>query len=103
MPVIDRPPEPPDSIARAARLRYRLGAIWASRSSLMSRSAGDSPPSLAVRMVKGASWIVAWRMVTRLLGLASTIILVRLLLPTDFGLIALATSIAQVLDNMAAV
>jgi len=53
--------------------------------------------------LKGASWIVAWRMVTRALGLASTIVLVRLLLPADFGLVALATSIAQVLDNMAAI
>ena len=69
----------------------------------MSRSTGDSQPSLAVRMVKGAGWIVAWRMVTRALGLVSTIVLVRLLLPTDFGLIALATSLAQMLDNMTAV
>jgi O-antigen/teichoic acid export membrane protein len=54
-------------------------------------------------MVKGASWIVAWRVVTRGLGLVSTIILVRLLLPTDFGLVTLATSIAQALENLAAV
>jgi lipopolysaccharide exporter len=69
----------------------------------MPRIDGVPLPSLAVRMVKGAGWIVAWRMMTRALGLASTIILVRVLLPTDFGLIALATSIAQVLDNLAAV
>jgi lipopolysaccharide exporter len=54
-------------------------------------------------MVKGASWIVAWRLMTRLLGLVSTIVLVRLLLPADFGLITLATSISQSLDNLASV
>jgi lipopolysaccharide exporter len=69
----------------------------------MTHSAEGPTPSLAVRMVKGAGWIVAWRSVTRLLGVASTIILVRLLVPADFGIVALATSLAQVLDNLAAV
>jgi lipopolysaccharide exporter len=69
----------------------------------MSNNARASTPSLAVRMVKGAGWMVAWRMVTRLLGIVSTIILVRLLVPADFGLFALATSISQSLESLVAV
>ncbi len=42
-------------------------------------------------------------MVTRAIGLVSTIVLVRLLVPADFGLIALATSISQALENLASV
>jgi lipopolysaccharide exporter len=60
-------------------------------------------PSLAVRVAKGAGWIVAWRMVSRMLGLVSTVILVRILLPADFGLFALATSLSQSLESLVAV
>ena len=60
-------------------------------------SAGESESILA-RTARGASWVIAWRMMTRLLGLASTLILVRLLPPGDFGLVALATAFALALD-----
>ena len=35
--------------------------------------------SILGRTMRGAGWVVAWRMLTRLLGLASTLVLVRLL------------------------
>ncbi|WP_338663921.1 oligosaccharide flippase family protein [Pararoseomonas sp. SCSIO 73927] len=47
---------------------------------------------------RGAGWVMAWRMMTRVLGLLSTLILVRLLPPGDFGLVALATAFALALD-----
>jgi O-antigen/teichoic acid export membrane protein len=50
------------------------------------------------RTMRGAGWVVAWRMMTRTLGLGSTLVLVRLLAPEDFGLVALATSFAIALD-----
>jgi len=50
------------------------------------------------RTAHGAGWIVGWRMARRLLGFASTVILARLLLPSDFGLVALASGIAGSLD-----
>jgi lipopolysaccharide exporter len=50
------------------------------------------------RTMRGAGWVVAWRMLTRLLGLASTLVLVRLLAPDDFGLVALAAAFATTLD-----
>ena len=54
--------------------------------------------SLFARTAHGAGWMVAWRATTRILGLASTLILVRLLEPGDFGLIALAASFVLVVD-----
>lgn len=57
-------------------------------------------PSLLHRTARGAGWIVAWRMLTRLLGFISTLILVRLLVPGDFGLVALASSFAQGIDQL---
>jgi O-antigen/teichoic acid export membrane protein len=40
-----------------------------------------------------------WRLLTRISGLLSTLFLVRLLLPQDFGLITLATSVSQAIDQ----
>ena len=44
-------------------------------------------------MAKGAAWMILLRLSIRGLGLVSTVILARLLLPADFGLVALATMI----------
>jgi lipopolysaccharide exporter len=69
-------------------------------SSRGTQPAGErrTPPSLALRTAQGAGWVIVWRMATRVLGLINTLILVRLLLPADFGLVALATSFAQAVD-----
>jgi O-antigen/teichoic acid export membrane protein len=60
--------------------------------------ATEETGSILARTARGAFWVVAWRMMTRLLGLGSTLVLVRLLAPEDFGLIALATSFAVALE-----
>lgn len=49
-------------------------------------------------MAKGAAWMVAMRLSVRSIGLVSTIILVRLLLPSDFGLVAIATTIVALAE-----
>ncbi len=54
--------------------------------------------SILARTALGASWVVAWRVMTRIVGVASTLVLVRLLSPGDFGLVALATTFALALD-----
>ena len=59
-----------------------------------------STRSVLARTVRGAGWVIAWRLGMRVLGLASTLILVRLLVPSDFGLLALAASFAQTVDGM---
>jgi lipopolysaccharide exporter len=43
---------------------------------------------------------MAWRLGMRVLGLVSTLVLVRLITPADFGIIALATSFMQTIDGM---
>lgn len=48
----------------------------------------------------GAGWIVAWRMVRRTLGLVNTLVLARLLVPADFGLVALGVGLSGSLDAL---
>lgn len=52
------------------------------------------------KTAQGAGWVVGWRLARRLLGLASTVVLARLLLPNDFGLVALATGVAGALESL---
>lgn len=61
---------------------------------------GRAPPSLLTRTARGAGWVIGFRMLTRGLGVISTLVLVRLLGPGDFGLIALATSFTGVIDAL---
>ncbi len=50
------------------------------------------------RVAKGAGWTVFMRFSVRAIGLVSTLILARLLVPGDFGLVALATMLAGILS-----
>lgn len=58
----------------------------------------DAERNIGGRMAKGAAWMVGVRLFDRMIGLISTIILARLLLPADFGVVALAMSIIAVLE-----
>jgi lipopolysaccharide exporter len=62
---------------------------------------GGDGGSIFARTAHGAGWMVAWRAATRILGLASTLILVRILDPSDFGIVALAMSCVLIVDAMA--
>ena len=75
-----------------------LGRL-ASRSSqwLALRSMGE----LGNRMAKGAAWMVLFKLLERGLGLASTLVLARLLIPADFGIVAMATSVIGLLEILA--
>ena len=59
-------------------------------------------PGLGRQMAKGAGWMVLMRLAIRSVGVVSTIILARLLLPEDFGLVALAYIVIEFLDIMGA-
>ncbi len=63
----------------------------------------DSSRSVSQRAAVSAGWIIAWRVATRNIGLLSTLILVRLLQPADFGLVALATGLIGSIDALSAV
>ncbi len=54
------------------------------------------------KMAKGAAWMVFFKFTERSIGLISTIILARLLIPEDFGVIAMAMSIIAVLELLGA-
>jgi lipopolysaccharide exporter len=41
-------------------------------------------------IAKGAAWMVAFKLIDRSMGLVSTVVLARLLVPADFGLVAMA-------------
>jgi O-antigen/teichoic acid export membrane protein len=49
-------------------------------------------------MAKGAIWMVFYKLTDRSVGVISTMILARLLVPADFGLIAMAMSIIAMLE-----
>lgn len=54
------------------------------------------------QIAKGAAWMVLFKFTERGLGLISTIILARLLVPQDFGVVAMAMSVIAVLELMGA-
>jgi O-antigen/teichoic acid export membrane protein len=54
------------------------------------------------KMVRGAAWMVLLRMSDRTIGLISIVILARLLVPSDFGLLAIATAIMAALALLGA-
>ena len=53
-------------------------------------------------MAKGAAWMTTFKVVDRCTGIVSTAILARLLVPGDFGLVALATSTIAMLEVLGA-
>ena len=59
--------------------------------------------SVNSRMARGAAWMVLLRIVDRGIALLSTVVLARLLLPADFGLIALAASLIAMFEVLGAV
>jgi O-antigen/teichoic acid export membrane protein len=60
-------------------------------------SAAAAAAVLGRQMVKGTGWTVATRLGVQGIGLVSTVILARLLVPSDFGLVALATTLSAAL------
>ena len=49
-------------------------------------------------MASSAAWMVGFRLFERLLGVVSTLVLARLLLPADFGLVAMAMAVFAALE-----
>ncbi len=55
---------------------------------------------MRARVARGAIWVTAARMAVNALGFVSTIVLARLLVPADFGLVALATTMLAILSSI---
>lgn len=60
------------------------------------------PKSVQTKMAHGALWMVLFKLVERTLGLISTLILVRLLDPAQFGIVAMALSFIVMAELLAA-
>jgi O-antigen/teichoic acid export membrane protein len=59
-----------------------------------------STGTLSSRIAGGAAWMIGLRLGVRGLGFVSTIVLARLLVPADFGLVAMAMTVSSVLDTV---
>ena len=55
---------------------------------------------LSRRVAMGATWLVVFRLFTRTLGVISTLVLARVLLPNDFGMVAIATTFSGAVDAL---
>lgn len=60
---------------------------------------GASGTTVLRKTMAGAGWTIGWRFANRIIGFGSTLILVRLLVPADFGLVSLAIGFFQSLDQ----
>jgi PST family polysaccharide transporter len=56
--------------------------------------------SVKARLARGTAWISAAGLLTNALGFVTTLVLARLLLPADFGLVALATTLFAVISSI---
>lgn len=54
--------------------------------------------SIAARTAVGATWVLIWRLAARSVGFVSTLVLARLLIPEDFGLVGLAAAFAGAVE-----
>ncbi len=62
--------------------------------------ADDPAGMLTTRVARGAAWIGMIRIALRAIGFVNTLILARLLTPDDFGLVAIAVSLMQLMQNV---
>ena len=53
---------------------------------------------MRAEIARGAGWMLLFKAVDRLLGVVSTLVLARLLIPADFGLVAMAMSVIALIE-----
>jgi O-antigen/teichoic acid export membrane protein len=58
----------------------------------------SSERSVAVRTISGSAWLTAARLTARAVDFVSLLTLARFLLPTDFGLVAVALTLVQIVE-----
>ncbi len=62
----------------------------------------ESVPDVDRRIAHGAAWMILYKLLDRAVALVSVVILARLLLPDDFGVMALAMSVIATLELIGA-
>jgi O-antigen/teichoic acid export membrane protein len=58
--------------------------------------------NLGTRIAAGAAWMVVFKLLDRSIGIVSVVILARLLVPADFGLVAMGTAITAIIELLSA-
>ena len=66
----------------------------------MSDDVHAARSSLTRKTMIGAAWLLLWRFVARSLGFVSTLVLARVLVPADFGLVAMATTFSYAVEAL---
>lgn len=72
----------------------------------MGEQLEDRPPppgedgALVAKTMAGAAWLLTWKMVARSIGFVSTLVLARVLVPGDFGVLAMAGTFAAAVDAL---
>ena len=61
----------------------------------------DPEETIGTKLVQGSAWLIALRWAVRLVGLVNTFILVRLLNPSDFGVVAMAMIVVGMIETIA--
>jgi len=64
----------------------------------MAEQPQDQPQKPEAHFLRGSLWILGLRWTVRLTGLVSTVILARILSPSDFGIVAIAMIVVNLLD-----
>lgn len=64
---------------------------------------GNPDADLGSRVAAAAGWMVGFRWIDRVIGLASVAILARILVPEDFGIVGYATLVAGILELFAGI
>lgn len=60
------------------------------------------PHATGKQIAKGAAWLMGFKLLDKSIGLISTLVLVRVLTPSDFGLVAMAMAVVALLELMGA-
>ena len=68
----------------------------------MNDSADKEQHPSGRQIARGAAWMILFKMLDKGIGLVSTLILARLLVPADFGLVAMATAVLAFTQLMGA-
>jgi lipopolysaccharide exporter len=61
-----------------------------------------SPHATGGQIARGAAWMMGFKLLDKSIGLISTLVLARVLTPSDFGLVAMATAVVALLGLMGA-
>ncbi|QHE76715.1 lipopolysaccharide biosynthesis protein [Hydrogenophaga sp. PBL-H3] len=61
-----------------------------------------APHATGKQIAKGAAWLMGFKLLDKSIGLISTLVLVRVLTPSDFGLVAMAMAVVSLLELMGA-